>query len=424
MESVHSPLHAESGSPQQRMRRYKSSSMQATLSAAKDDSLYVGVLDEVRRSRTCAQHGHYDLALKHLREAISLCDDYDGCSALWEACRILENELALAKASSNHQRPSKRRRAISVQDSRQSHPTRISPASDADPLFGLLLAETQHQYAAPSDARDSQQGSLRRSQSLSDAQSGRSNKRSMSGNPVRASALNFIGIDDFLRRLKQGLIKSKPTSRIDEALKERVAGWQAHQPRSPSSFKNSEESSPRRHSFPVASPPVSPTSVSIRDRKGSTHGTLQVIQSSPLQEPNSPIEDIASYSGSDYSRRRSQDETSTALSDTPALSKLIDHVHSNPFVESNNTIVTKIRRLSADIPALTPLTVPASPTHETSEPTVPSPLRESFVADEDTASVLSGTPRAQYEIDINEMVSSPPRNRQSNLPVAIGSTLR
>ncbi|KPI38472.1 uncharacterized protein AB675_4294 [Cyphellophora attinorum] len=429
----------------------------------KDDMLYVGVLEEVRRARASWEAGRNNLALKHLREAVSLCNDYDGSSQLWQACRNLENELNRLHVVPAPTSPHKRRRASSAQHEPppNSHKTsdagtidtlwqrldaatkqpmlsdyRVSIANTADTLYEKLIADTK--VPMPSDQTSIRRNSLRRTRSLSHAGDSIPNSFSASWNPYRMSTSTsaFTGISEFEARQRAGLhaqTERRQTARSEtgrsisrdnefEALKR----WQGQLPQSPSHFKNCEDPSPRRHSFPVASPPSSPSSVwssvSTHTRKRSIHSTPKHLKSSSLQIESSDKPD-SSDSASDYSTRRSSlDETSTVLSDTPSLSKLSEHIHSNPFAESNSTITSRIRRLSTEISPLAPLTIPGSLSHESSEPIVRSPLREAITADDDFPVTFTASPISLDEGDHRNNRTPVPASSQTSLPPVTTTT--
>ena len=386
-----------------------------TLQGAKDDILYVGIRDEVRRSDTCSAHGRHELALKHLREAKSLNEDYNGSFDLRRALRTRETTLVLSSRHVEHARPTKRRRALSMQHPVSSVLSRDSHTSDKSDLFAALLAQmdtepmeeviqdynegrSRTQSAHPAEDRNGPKRAADSARSTTGSFEGIEHflkrvhpgqspqhaegqtKPKGASDSARLTRSNFEGINNLLERVRPGksLVRDSYVPQIDAA--DKVRDWQTHVwPHSPSLFGPSELPSPRRHSLPVATPLASPTATTTHNRKKCGHTIPEPMRAS---SPVSPIDNTVDDSVSEYTRRGSHDETSSELSDTPALSTLFQQVEPNPFSEHHSPIAIKIRRLSTDNAIPAPLTIPTAIPHEKTEPTVPSPLRESFIADE------------------------------------------
>lgn len=357
-----------------------------------DVQLWSNVTRKLNDAELLLKIGRKDLALQHVAITRKFIADCNGTEAMILACQDTEEIIRHwpAPVPRSPQSSPRRRHSASRLQSPATSSQRID-SLDSDGLFARLMAELQAGPDTPS-THTSQQQTVQSPPLLPDG---------ASTNTSTESNGSFEGIEAVLPRLRHGSSALRaqssqplaPTRQI-EAIRpdtvQMVNGWGAQLPNSPSSFKNSEEASPRRHSFPYASPQL-PDSPSARNaRKASIHALPQPLLA---HDSRPPLDASASAvdSTSNYSRRLSQDETSTILSDTPSLTKLASQIQSNPFIEGQSLVASRVRKLSIEDPASEQLLTgaPSAPGHPDSPPC--SPLSQTFTPDDLPPEPASGS---------------------------------
>lgn len=386
----------------------------------KDTMLGNAVYAEIERCQICLDCERRDLAQRHLQCCWEFCDEFDASQKLRNEVQDLEDEFHHRDHSASKiplRRPGRTWPRVPVDPQSPQLVSASPPISDDSRLFLKLMSEVQRVPSA-SGVEQSNDASGTPERTVADE------APELEHGPVRTNTLestaSFVGIEKLLPQLRQAADRAVESTETQQdqtraRVMEKVVDWQSqHLPQDPKAFKGSEEPSPRRHSFPVASPTSPSSPISGHTRKRSVHTPPQPIATA-FPEPSSPTSSTQSHeSASDYSRRRSHDETSTVLSDTPSLLKLAGQIHTNPFGEtSSSPVVERVRRLSVDSPALAPLDTSPSPTHDPSEPTSPSPLRESFNADEVKA--LAGSSEADSDPNDGQFIPSLQPHRRPSM---------
>ena len=292
-----------------------------------------------------------DLAIRSLAATRKFCDDFKGTEAMYHACQDTEDIIRHWPGSAADARRSSLRRrhsASRLESPKLSHQN-AERVDSPEILFERLMLEVQTGAETPCTP-SSQQQPLQTPFEYTQQEATPSHSSPKSEG-------SFEPIEVILPRLRQGGKwkdeSSQPVapSHYIETMRPDTAqlfnGWEAHLPNSPSSFKDSEEPSPRRHSFPYASPHNLGSPSLRKARKASIHSQPQpLIGHEPGSLSNAPVS--AWGSASNYLRRPSQNETSSVLSDTPSLTKLASQIHTNHFTEGQSIIGSRVRKLSID----------------------------------------------------------------------------
>ncbi|ETN45136.1 uncharacterized protein HMPREF1541_10013 [Cyphellophora europaea CBS 101466] len=393
---------------------------------AKDTILEGCVTRELRRAEISLDHERLDLAVDHVRNARAYCKDFEATEQVWRLCRNMEALLrhwALQDKTVYLTEPTKTHSIPLPEAAAPFCAPSVRIDSDVS-LFARLMREVQQRNGTPapgSPVQESPQLPPPPARTSLDQEAGIRDPASSS------SSGSFEGIDELLPRLKSSPLAQAPRLRPEPAVFElsttnaaaRISKWYDSHPRSPSLFKNSEVPSPRRHSFPIASPGLPPSPTSPRhERKRSLHIHLNVLAES---EPRSRAETLASTddSASNYSQKKSQGEMSTALSDTPALTKLVDDLQSNPFAARESAVAQIVRKLSLESPSALGPVDSSSVDNEHGDVLPPSPLRVAF-GPEDLPTQLNQAPSLQPRSPASQNTPPPlPLQTHSRLTLSL-----
>lgn len=368
-----------------------------------DLSLWSSLRSRLRRTEFFLAFGRKDLAWKWLANTRAFCDEYKGTEAMERACQDTEDIIRHWPLQQTMAHGAKLQRRVSdSQIGTQSQRTRRSDSNGS--LFDRLMKDVQTVKKDPR-ATQSPPASKPPSFHLVDRSS---HVRFASLPSAGASNGQFESIDTLLPRLREsGMKHPEHTQQASPSLVngqarpktiDRVNGWGRQLPNCPSQFKDSEEASPRRRSFPQASPTLpAPPPAQRSARKASIHSIPQPLLHEANPEPQSPSNSVASadISASNYSRRQSQDESSTVLSDTPSLAKLASQIHPNPFLEAESPIASRIRKLSTEGPFSIAISTTWFPRSEQPESPSRSPLSQTFTPDDVQPDLPSKTLRGK-----------------------------